>query len=229
MNTRLALIYLMIPMMALACSSRQTANTNSPEPMDDRSDRISGPTNASADEEARPGQEPPADKASLGVNYVDPGAKEPAPVKQAVAVMHPTEGNGAQGTVTFTAAPGGLKVKADLKGLPEGQHAYHFHLYGDCTADDGTSAGTHFNLNGSSKSPPEGIKRITGNLGELKAGADGRATAEAMIEGASLHGRYAVLGRAVIVHAKGNDATQPPIGAAGGRLACGVVGLTEAM
>jgi len=144
---------------------------------------------------------------------------------RAVAVLHPTRGNEVRGVVRFAETGEGVQVVAEAAGLSEGPHAYHVHLYGDCTAPDGTSAGTHFNFVGSSKAPPEDIERITGNLGELVAGDDGRARHEARVELASLVGPKSIVGRSVVVHARGNDPDSPPIGSAGPRLACGVIGI----
>lgn len=146
-------------------------------------------------------------------------------VTSAVAVVNPTNGNKAKGTVTFSEGGNGVQVKAEFSGLPQGKHGFHVHLYGDCSASDGTSAGTHFNFEGSSKNPPANIDRITGNLGNVEAGSNGSATADTTISNTTLK---AILGRAVIVHAKENDPTQPPIGAAGARLGCGVIGIANA-
>ncbi len=157
---------------------------------------------------------------------LDPGADDPAPVTAAVARLHPTAGNEAQGTVRLQESEAGLAVGAEISGLPAGStHAYHVHVYGDCTGADGKSAGTHFHFDGSSLNPPADIDEITGNLGELVADDQGTATHRALIPDASLQGEYTLLGRSIVIHAKPNDATQPPIGAAGGRLACGVIGV----
>lgn len=147
--------------------------------------------------------------------------------KRAVAVLQPTKGNEVTGTVTFEPVDEGLEVNAKASGLSEGEHGYHIHLYGDCTAADGTSAGTHFNLEGSSLDPPEDIDRITGNLGNLSAGKNGKAEHDTVLEGASLTGPKSIVGRSVIVHAEANDPGKPPIGAAGARQACGVIGIAE--
>lgn len=147
--------------------------------------------------------------------------------RKAVAILHPTEGNDVAGTVVFTPISEGLQVAADVSGLTPGEHGYHIHLYGDCTAPDGTSAGTHFNLDGSSLNPPADIDRITGDLGNLEAGDDGKAVHEAVLENAELAGAKSIIGRAVIVHEKPNDPGQPPIGAAGSRQACGVIGIAN--
>lgn len=172
------------------------------------------------------GKKPDA-TAAAPMTYLDPGAKEPQAVTRAVAVIHPTEGNKATGKVWFEAADNGLTVKTEVEGLPPGKHAYHVHIYGDCSGADGKSAGTHFHFAGPSVEPPADIKIITGDLGNLEAGKDGKATAEATIEGASLQGKFSILGRAVIVHEKPNDPKSPPIGAAGSRLGCGVIGMAK--
>jgi Cu-Zn family superoxide dismutase len=156
---------------------------------------------------------------------IDPGSPDSGEVTHAMAVLEPTKDHDVHGTVSFSRLDKGVRVEANLTGLPPGKHAFHIHLYGDCSSDDGKTAGTHFNLMGSSLHPPKDIKRITGNLGELSAGKDGKATFSAVIEHASLDGAYSIIGRSVIVHEKGNDPKSPPIGAAGGRLACGVIGI----
>ncbi len=159
--------------------------------------------------------------------YEDPGASEPDAVSRAIAVLEPTAKNDVRGTVELEQTDHGLHVKAHVTGLSPGKHGFHIHLFGDCSGEDGKTAGTHFNFEGSSEKPPADIKRITGNLGELDANKDGVADADVTIDKASLQGRFSVLGRAVIVHAKGNDPKEPPIGAAGARLACGVIGIAE--
>ena len=146
----------------------------------------------------------------------------------AIATLHGTAGHdGITATVHFMPAAGGLAYTAEAHGLPPGMHGYHIHLYGDCSSADGKAAGTHFNLQGSSLHPPKDIKRITGNLGNLDANASGDANGKGMLKGASLTGPKAIIGRSVIIHEKVNDPSQPPIGAAGGRLACGVIGVGE--
>lgn len=143
-------------------------------------------------------------------------------------MLQPTRGEAVQGTVAFTQTPEGVRVKADVIHLPSGKHAYHVPLYGDCSGSDGKTVGTHFNFQGPSKNSPDDIDRITGHLGELEANANGKATAETIIEHVSLHGPHAIIGRSVVVHAKGNDPSSPPIGTAGSRLAGGVIGIGEA-
>src|SRR5215469_6521093 len=73
-----------------------------------------------------------------------PQEKSSTPLK-AVAVLHPTAGNKVSGTVTFTEAPDGVQVRAEISGLTPGNHGFHVHEFGDCSAPDATSAGAHFN------------------------------------------------------------------------------------
>lgn len=147
---------------------------------------------------------------------------------RAVARLHPTEGNRVRGTVTFESmGEDGLRVETEVQHLPPGRHAYHVHLLGDCTGADGKSAGTHFNFRGPSKNPPKRTMRVTGNLGELNANTKGEAVHEDVISEASLTGAFSIVGRSVVVHLQDNDLAELPMGGAGARLACGVIGLTE--
>jgi Cu-Zn family superoxide dismutase len=150
-------------------------------------------------------------------------------VTAAIATLRPTEGNEVRGTIEFhPSRAGGLVVTSDVEGLLPGPHAYHVHLYGDCSAPDASSAGPHFNFAGSSTNPPDDIPRITGNLGELEADADGRAQQEDTTELGALWGSASIRGRSVVVHSRPNDRDAPPEGNAGPRLACGVIGVKQA-
>ena len=155
-------------------------------------------------------------------------AKNEDQPQAAIAVADGTQATpDAHAVVRFTATKKGLAYTTEAHGLTPGKHGYHLHIYGDCSAADATSAGTHYNLKGSSLNPPADIDRITGNLGELVADANGDARDKGLLPNAKLTGKKSIIGRAVIVHEKANDPSQPPIGAAGSRQACGVIGIAD--
>ena len=168
--------------------------------------------------------------AQMGGASPAPEAKKKAEgtPSHAVAVLHPTAGHRAEGTVTFQAVSGGVKVTATLKGLDPGPHGFHVHEFGDCTAPDGTSAGGHFNPAGHPHGGPRDAKRHAGDLGNIEAKADGTASLEWTDPMMRLDGPKGVVGHGVIVHAKADDLKTQPTGDAGGRLACGVIGVAKA-
>ena len=138
----------------------------------------------------------------------------------ASAVLIPTEGNDLQGTVTFIQTPEGVRVQANLTGLTAGtEHGFHVHQYGDCSASDGTSAGGHFNPHGADHAGPDAASRHVGDLGNSEATYD-RVDTQLAFEGES-----SIIGRAVIVHGGIDDLSSQPSGAAGPRIACGVIGI----
>jgi superoxide dismutase, Cu-Zn family len=151
----------------------------------------------------------------------------PKKVTKAVAVVHPTQGNNAEGTVWFTSGPGGVTVKASLKGLAAGNHGFHVHEFGDCTAPDGASAGGHFNPKGTPHGAPTDAAHHAGDLGNVQAAADGTATLEWKDPAMKLDGPDGVIGHAVIVHASADDMKTQPTGNAGGRVGCGVIGVAK--
>ena len=139
---------------------------------------------------------------------------------RAVAVLTPTKGNDLQGTVTFIQTPEGVRVQANLTGLTAGtEHGFHVHQYGDCSASDGTSAGGHFNPHGADHAGPDAASRHVGDLGNSEATYD-RVDTHLAVEGES-----SIIGRAVIVHGGTDDLSSQPSGAAGPRIACGVIGI----
>lgn len=149
-----------------------------------------------------------------------------APSK-AVAVLHPTEGNEARGTVIFTRGQNGISIVADVEGLGPGQHGFHIHEFGDCTAPDGTSAGGHFNPEGNPHGAPSDTERHVGDLGNLSADDAGMGHYERTDSHITFQGPHSIIGRGIIVHAGEDDLTTQPTGDAGPRVACGVIGVAQ--
>ena len=147
-------------------------------------------------------------------------------VVKAVAVLHPTTGNKVTGVVTFTRAPDGIKVVADVEGLTPGMHGFHVHQYGDCSAPNADSAGGHFNPEGMPHGGPMSQERHVGDLGNITADKDGKAHFEWTDKLLSLEGRDSIIGRGLIVHAMADDLVSQPAGNAGPRVACGVIGIS---
>jgi Cu-Zn family superoxide dismutase len=146
-------------------------------------------------------------------------------ISKAVAVLHPTDGFDAKGTVYFTAVENGVQVTAEISGLSEGNKGFHIHQYGDCTAANGTSAGGHFNPEGMDHAGPTDAIRHIGDMGNITANAQGNAMIDYVDK--TIHINM-ILGRGVIVHNGEDDLSSQPSGAAGPRVACGVIGVASA-
>jgi Cu-Zn family superoxide dismutase len=145
----------------------------------------------------------------------------------AVATLEPTKGSQVHGTVRFIQKGDKVMVEATVTGLTPGQHGFHVHEKGNCTAPDGSSAGPHFNPGGSAHGGTSGT-RHGGDLGNLTADASGTARYKVEVTGISLGaGDDSIVGRAVIVHEKADDYTTQPAGNSGARLACGLISKSE--
>lgn len=145
---------------------------------------------------------------------------------KAIAVLHPSAGSQVMGTVTFTKSGDAVQVVADITGLTPGKHGFHIHEFGDCSAPDGASAGSHFNPTKKAHGAPDASERHLGDLGNIEADKDGKAHLDLKDKTLKLSGENSILGRGVIVHEKVDDWSQPT-GNAGGRLACGIIGVTK--
>ncbi len=144
--------------------------------------------------------------------------------EKAVAVVAPTEGSTVTGTVHFSKVADGVSVKGEFSGLSEGKHGFHIHQYGDCTASDGTSAGGHFNPFDKQHSNPESDNRHMGDMGNISADASGKAMVSYVDGTINIE---QIIGRGVVVHGGEDDLSSQPSGAAGPRMACGVIGITK--
>lgn len=150
------------------------------------------------------------------------GCKTSSGGRSATAQLAPTQGNQVHGTVKFTETAAGVRVVAHVQGLTPGQHGFHVHEKGDCSAPDATSAGSHFNPGGASHGMPDAAQRHIGDLGNITADASGKAHYDRVDKHLRFDGPNSILGRSVIVHAKPDDGGQP-VGNAGARVACGVI------
>ncbi|MFQ5701811.1 MAG: superoxide dismutase family protein [Acidobacteriota bacterium] len=151
-------------------------------------------------------------------------ATQPAP-EQARAVIGPKSGSEVSGSATFTDHDGKVTLEIDLNSLSPGTHAVHIHAVGDCSSEDGKSAGGHWNPGGVDHgrwgTPPYHL----GDLGNVVTDETGHATLSVTTDLWSVGGGASndVVGKAIIVHAGADDFTSQPSGAAGPRVACGVI------
>jgi Cu-Zn family superoxide dismutase len=156
----------------------------------------------------------------------DEKAHEKDAPRKAICILHPTAGSKAHGRVVFTQMGEEIAITGEIRGLTPGEHAFHVHEFGDCSAPDAMSAGSHFNPTKMPHGSPDHEKRHVGDLGNIKADDDGKAVLDIRDKVIQLHGPHSILGRSIIVHAKPHDFSQP-VGNAGGRVACGVIGVAK--
>ena len=157
----------------------------------------------------------------------DNGKSGGSMVTKAVCVLYPTKDSKVTGIVTFTKTDKGMHVIADVHGLTPGKHGFHIHQYGDCSAPDGTSTGGHFNPDNMKHAGPMAKERHEGDMGNIEANAMGDAHLDYVDPKLSFDGEHSIIGRGIIVHAGEDDLTSQPTGAAGARVACGVIGIAK--
>ncbi|WP_437326114.1 superoxide dismutase family protein [Sorangium sp. So ce381] len=190
------------------------------------------PAPAVPDVPAQPAQ--PAPEAPAAPTAAAPEAAPPAAAPEAapppappVSISVPIEArtkSKLKGTATFTEVEGGVKVAVQVSGAPKGKVAVHVHETGDCSAPDAKSAGAHYNPENHPHGIPDGAPHHLGDLGNIEVKADGTGAHEIIAKGANLKegAPNTFLGRAIIVHEKADDGSQPA-GNAGGRIGCGVI------
>jgi Cu-Zn family superoxide dismutase len=126
--------------------------------------------------------------------------------------------------VTFEEKKHGVHLVADLTGLAPGQHGFHIHEKGDCSAPDGSSAGAHFNPTGKPHGDPGSSEHFhLGDLGNIEADKSGAAHLDVYFPHLTLSGPNTIVGKGLIVHASRDDFKTQPTGNSGAREACGVI------
>lgn len=144
--------------------------------------------------------------------------------KHATATIAAASGSQVGGTIELVEVAGGVTLTANLTGLTPGEHGFHIHEHGDCSAPDATSAGGHWNPAGQPHGAPDAAAHHMGDAGNLTAGADGAVTQTITLQGVTLgDGDASAIGKGFIIHEKVDDFTTQPTGNAGARVGCGVI------
>ncbi|KAM6909016.1 copper chaperone for superoxide dismutase [Xenentodon cancila] len=116
-------------------------------------------------------------------------------------------------------------IDGTIDGLDPGPHGLHVHALGDLTQDC-LSCGEHFNPFGQQHGGPGDSERHVGDLGNVVAGPDGRASFR--LEDSQIK-VWDVIGRSLVVDAgeddlgRGSHPLSKQTGNSGERLACGII------
>jgi len=139
------------------------------------------------------------------------------------------------GTVTFEQASESdpTTISWDITGHDaNAERGMHIHTFGDFT-NGCTSAGPHFNPFSKTHGAPEDEVRHVGDLGNIATDAQGNSKGSTTDKLIKLIGPESVIGRTIVVHAgtddlgKGGHQESLATGNAGGRVACGVIGISN--
>lgn len=143
----------------------------------------------------------------------------------ATALIEPRSGNTTlTGSATFVQNDEGvLTLTVELTDAPPGEHGLHLHQVGDCSADNASSAGAHWNPEGHMHGMPDHESHL-GDLGNIKVDEDGHGKLVIRKEGwrAGDGSEFDVKGKAIVVHA-GVDDFSDPAGNSGSRIGCGEI------
>ncbi|GAB4233537.1 MAG: superoxide dismutase family protein [Methyloligellaceae bacterium] len=149
----------------------------------------------------------------------------PAAAQAASAVIKSADGQ-ELGTLSLTQTAKGVRISGTLRGLEPGVHGFHIHAVGKCEPPF-KSAGGHFNPHNVAHGKGEGGPHA-GDMENIAVLDSGPVTIDVTNPRVTLnpHGKHSLFdadGSAIIFHANADDYVSQPSGAAGPRVACGVV------
>ncbi|MSP80909.1 MAG: superoxide dismutase [Cu-Zn] SodC2 [Rhodospirillales bacterium] len=134
------------------------------------------------------------------------------------------------GTIRFSDGPKGIEVRPRLKGLPPGPHGFHIHENRSCDAKPnpqgamtpGLGAGGHYDPTKTGKHLGHTGEGHIGDLPVLMVAADGGAGGTMAAPRLKVSD---IKGRAVVIHAGGDNYSDQPaaLGGGGARIACGLI------
>jgi Cu-Zn family superoxide dismutase len=143
-----------------------------------------------------------------------------------MVVMDAKSGSSAEGHINLEQKDNKVMMEVKMKGLAPGEHAIHIHENGDCSADDGTSAGGHWDPTGHDHGKWGEDAYHMGDIGNLIANDKGEVSFKFVTEKWCIgceDKTMNIIGKSFIIHAGADDFKSQPSGAAGSRVACGVI------
>jgi Cu-Zn family superoxide dismutase len=160
------------------------------------------------------------------------GAAEPEAAVQemiAEAEIAPKSGSDLSGRAVFTKTNGEVDLEVTLENVEPGTHGVHIHETGDCSAEDASSAGGHWNPTGEDHGKWGEHPFHLGDIGNIEVGEDGTGSLSMSTDLWSLGdgSDHDVGGKAIVVHSGADDFESQPAGAAGERIGCGVIEMRE--
>ena len=131
------------------------------------------------------------------------------------------------GVAKFIDTKEGILFKVNLQTKENATLGVHIHQFGDCSDPEGKKAGGHWNPTKETHGSWGAGKFHSGDLGNIITDKNGKGSFEIL----DTLGRWSlgkekktsVLNKAIIVHAGIDDRTSQPSGAAGKRIACGII------
>ena len=149
-------------------------------------------------------------------------------VTKAKAHLQSLNESNVQGVVELSLTNNNNVILAgEIRNLPGTEHAIHIHQRGDCSSVDGKSAGGHYTPDNNPHGHPDDNNHHLGDLGNITA-ENGIARFKKEMKDARLNGYFhSLVGRSIVIHADPDDFQSQPAGAAGKRIACGVIGVIE--
>ena len=146
--------------------------------------------------------------------------------KEITVNIEPRSNSNISGEAVFTEENGEVTMTVEVSGLTEGQHAIHLHEKADCSAEDGTSAGGHWNPTMQDHGKWGEGEYHRGDIGNFDVDADGNGSITFSTDQWCIDcedEQKNIVGKSVMIHQGADDFTSQPAGDAGARVGCGEI------
>lgn len=148
---------------------------------------------------------------------------------KAEAILQSKSNSGVSGVAKFVEDDDIVSLELNISDATPGSHGVHIHENGDCSSDSANIAGGHWNPTDDLHGEWGSDHHHYGDVGNIEVDSSGKGKLIFYTDKWDLYGdaKFNIIGKSLVIHSGPDYFTSQPSGAAGYKVACGVIKISK--